>query len=119
QDILCIQSKGRGAYQRTRVNKYGFPRGFLMRKKTIYGFQTGDLVKATVPKGKKAGIHIGRVAVRASGSFNIQNATPVQGIAHTYCRLLQRADGYSYFNIKHRSIASSPWYQPGVSAMSI
>ena len=119
QDILCIQSKGRGSYQRTRVNKYGFPRGFLMRKKTVFGFQTGDLVKATVPKGKKAGIHIGRVAVRASGSFNIQNATPVQGIAHKHCRLLQRADGYNYFNIKHRSMASSPWLKPGVSTMSI
>ena len=120
KDVLNIQSKGRGSYQRTRVNKYGFPRGFLTRKKNVYGFQTGDLVKASVPKGKKAGTHVGRVAVRASGSFNIQNATSVQGIAHKHCQLLQRADGYNYFHIKQqRSMASSPWLKPGVSAMKI
>ena len=30
----------------------------------------GDLVQAVVPSGKKAGTHVGRVAVRSSGSFN-------------------------------------------------
>ena len=50
-----------------------------------------------VTTGKKAGTHVGRVAIRASGSFNIQ--TPrgvVQGIGHRYCALIQRADGYGY-----------------------
>jgi hypothetical protein len=35
-------------------------------------FQTVDLVKAVVPTGKYAGTHVGRVAVRSSGSFDIQ-----------------------------------------------
>ena len=93
---LQIKATGRGAYQRTRLNKYGFPRGYLMRRKQVHGFQTGDLIKAEVPSGKKAGAYIGRVAVRASGSFNIQ--TPggvVQGISYRYCHILQRGDGYS------------------------
>ncbi|MBK1650034.1 HNH endonuclease, partial [Rhabdochromatium marinum] len=31
------------------------------------------------------------------GSFNIQTAQGVvQGISHRYCRVVQRADGYSY-----------------------
>jgi hypothetical protein len=50
-----------------------------------------------VPSGKKAGVHTGRVAVRASGSFNIQTpAGVVQGISHKHCRALMRGDGYAY-----------------------
>jgi hypothetical protein len=94
---LQIKATGRGSYQRTRLTAHGFPRGYLMRQKQVHGFQTGDRVRAEVPSGNKAGIHIGRVAVRASGSFNIQTGnTVVQGIGHRYCRLVQRNDGYGY-----------------------
>jgi 5-methylcytosine-specific restriction endonuclease McrA len=98
QPTLQIKCTGRGAYQRTRLNKYGFPRGFLMRTKRINGFGTGDMVRADVPKGLKAGKHRGRVAVRSSGSFNIQTGSAVvQGVSHKHCTLAQRADGYAYF----------------------
>ena len=95
---LQIKCTGRGSYQRTRLDKYGFPRGYLMRSKDVRGFRTGDLVRAEVPaNSKKAGCHVGRVAVRASGSFNIQTGhAVVQGIAHRHCQLIQRADGYGY-----------------------
>ena len=97
QPVLCIKATGRGSYQRTRLTKHGFPRGYLTRSKSAFGFQTGDLVKAVVTTGKKAGVYLGRVAVRASGSFNIQSATGlVQGIHHRFCTLIQRADGYGY-----------------------
>lgn len=98
QPTLQIKCTGRGSYQRTRLNKHGFPRGFLMRTKRVKGFGTGDLVRATVPTGLKAGAYTGRVAVRASGSFNIQTGTAVvQGISHKHCTMAQRADGYAYF----------------------
>ena len=94
---LSIKCTGRGSYQRTRLDKFGFPRGHLMRSKSVKGFRTGDMVVATVPSGKKAGIYFGRVAVRASGSFNIQTGSAVvQGVSHKRCRLIQRADGYGY-----------------------
>jgi len=94
---LKIQCTGRGSYQRTRLTKHGFPRGYLTRSKRAFGFQTGDLVRAVVTTGKKVGTYLGRVAIRASGSFNIQSATGlVQGIHHRFCALLQRADGYGY-----------------------
>ncbi|MBV8667379.1 MAG: HNH endonuclease, partial [Burkholderiaceae bacterium] len=94
---LELKCMGRGSYQRTRVTAQGFPRGYLMRQKQVFGFQTGDLVKATVPTGKRQGVHTGRVAVRAKGSFNIQTATGViQGVAHRHCQMRQRNDGYSY-----------------------
>ncbi|MHB8226695.1 RNA-guided endonuclease IscB [Acidithiobacillus sp.] len=103
QPVLSIKATGRGSYQRTRLTKHGFPRGYLTRSKSAFGFQTGDMVKAIVTTlagrkpGKKAGIYLGRVAIRASGSFNIQTATGlVQGIHHRFCTLIQRADGYGY-----------------------
>jgi hypothetical protein len=55
------------------------------------------MVKAVVAAGKKAGEYSGRVAIRASGCFNIQTkAGVVQGISWQYCRVLSRGDGYSY-----------------------
>ena len=96
--VFSIKATGRGSYQRTRVTKDGFPRGYLPRTKTVQGFRTGDLVKAVVPKGNKRGVYAGRIAVRTSGSFNIQtpNGT-IQGISHRHCRCIYRADGYTYY----------------------
>jgi 5-methylcytosine-specific restriction endonuclease McrA len=106
--MLAIKATGRGSYQRTRLDKYGFPRGYLMRQKSVKGFQTGDMVRATVTSGKKAGSYAGRVAVRASGSFNIQNGKDmVQGISYRYCTLLQRADGYGYSFNKDSKLKAS------------
>lgn len=97
QPVLLVAAMGRGSYQRTRVTKDGFPRGFLMRTKAVQGFQSGDLVRAVVPKGKKAGVHVGRVAVRQTGSFNIQTKDgTLQGIGWKHCRLVQRGNGYRY-----------------------
>ena len=60
------------------------------------------MVKAVVTTGKKAGAYIGRVAIRAIGSFDIQTAASktnnglMQGIHYRFCTLIQRADGYGY-----------------------
>jgi hypothetical protein len=55
------------------------------------------MVKAIVSNGKKVGTHVGRVAVRATGRFNIQTAQGVvQGISYRHCRTVQRGDGYGY-----------------------
>lgn len=97
QPVLLISATGRGSHQRTRLDKYGFPRGYLMSKKSVHRFQTGDIVKAVVPAGKKAGTHIGRVVIRKTGSFDITTKTgTVQGVSHRHCRVLQRNDGYGY-----------------------
>lgn len=96
---FMIKCTGRGSYQRTRMNKFGFPRGYLMREKSAFGFQTGDVVCAQVSSGKKIGTYKGRVAIRASGSFNIQtNDGLIQGISYKYCSILSKADGYGYSN---------------------
>ncbi|WP_235855010.1 RNA-guided endonuclease IscB [Nonomuraea aridisoli] len=97
QTVLVAGCAGRGTHCRTRTDAHGFPRLRLPRTKQFFGFATGDLVRAVVPAGKKAGTHTGRVAVRATGKFNITTLHgTVQGIHHRHVRLLQRADGYAY-----------------------
>jgi len=90
---LIIRAMGRGSRQMCRMDKHGFPRTAAKSIKRVHGFQTGDLVRAIVPTGKHAGTHVGRVAVRASGSFQVGT---VDGIGYHHCRLLQRTDGYEY-----------------------
>jgi 5-methylcytosine-specific restriction endonuclease McrA len=95
--VLAVAATGRGSYCRTRTDKHGFPRLRMPRVKVHHGYQTGDLVRAAVPTGKLAGVHVGRVAVRSTGSCNIRTQCGlVQGIHHRHLRRLQRADGYGY-----------------------
>jgi len=64
----------------------------LMRQKQIHGFQTGDMVRAIVSKGKYKGIHVGRVVVRRNGSFSINK----KDINYKYCKIIQKNGGYNY-----------------------
>ncbi|MEU2614211.1 RNA-guided endonuclease IscB [Micromonospora sp. NPDC007271] len=101
--VLVATATSRGSYARTRCDRYGFPRLRMPRSKSVYGFQTGDLVHAVVPAGKNKGRHTGRVAVRTTGSFNIRTSHAlVQGIHHRHVRLLQRADGWAYTREEER-----------------
>lgn len=94
---LFITSNGHGTRQMCRTDKYGFPSRYVPRFKFVKGFQTGDIVKAVVTTGKKAGVYVGRVAVRTTGSFNISTkAGLVQGISHKNCKPIHKKDGYSY-----------------------
>lgn len=106
--VLIISAKGRGSRQMCRMDRFGFPRTSAKSSKSVKGFQTGDIVKAIVPFGLKRGEYLGRVAVRASGSFNImtQDGSTKQGIGYKFCRLLQRNDGYSY-DYKERDFLSA------------
>jgi len=94
---LQIKAMGHQSRQMCRVDKYGFPRTSPKQGRVHFGFQTGDMVKAIVTKGVKCGTYIGRISVRASGSFNI--TTPigtVQGIHYRYCTPIHKSDGYFY-----------------------
>ena len=94
---LLIKATGRGSYCRTRTDKSGFPRGYMMRVKKIKGFATGDIVQAVITSGVNAGNWVGRVLVRAVGRFDIQTKHgPKAGIHWNKLRVIQRADGYGY-----------------------
>jgi 5-methylcytosine-specific restriction endonuclease McrA len=95
--VLVVKATGRGTYARTTPDRYGFARLTRPRIKLHHGYQTGDLVRANVAKGKKAGVHVGRVLVRSTGRFDITTRHGrVAGINHKHVRVLQRADGYGY-----------------------
>ncbi|MBU1879678.1 MAG: HNH endonuclease [Chloroflexi bacterium] len=89
---LHIKAVGRGNRQMCKMDRHGFPRSGPKTVKRVQGFQTGDLVKAVVPRGKYQGVHIGTVSVRARGTFRVGPAE----VSWRNCRLLQRADGYEY-----------------------
>lgn len=94
---LLIMAKGHGTRQMCGTNKYGFPIRHKSRVQIHKGFQTGDIVNATVTAGQKIGSYVGRVLCRASGSFDIVAKTGrVAGISHKYCSPIHQKDGYSY-----------------------
>ena len=94
---LIIRATGRQSRQMCRMDKYGFPRTKSKRNRIVFGFQTGDIVRAVVPNGKQAGTYSGRVAVRSSGYFNIAfDAGIAQGIPYRHCSVLHFSDGYIY-----------------------
>ncbi len=93
---LLAKATGHGCRQVTRTDRFGFPRQSAKKGGAVFGFQTGDIVRAIVPLGKKIGTYTGRVAVRSTGSFNIQGTKPVSGISHKHCVVVHRKDGYSY-----------------------
>jgi 5-methylcytosine-specific restriction endonuclease McrA len=93
---LVLTAMGRGSYCRTRVNSSGFPRGYLTRSKTAFGFATGDLVVADIPRGKHAGRHVGRIAIRARGTFSLKTGDGIaRDVHHSNCRVVQRGNGYA------------------------
>jgi 5-methylcytosine-specific restriction endonuclease McrA len=94
---LVIKAYGHGTRQMCRTDKFGFPIRYVPRQKQVFKFQTGDIVKAIVTKGKKMGTYTGRVAVRTTGSFNISTSKGlIQGISHKYCKPILMKDGYEY-----------------------
>jgi 5-methylcytosine-specific restriction endonuclease McrA len=97
QQPLFIKATGHGTRQMCGTNKYGFPTRHRSRTQIHKGFQTGDIVKATVTSGKKIGIYIGRVLCRATGSFDIATKLGrVSGISYKYCSQVHQKDGYNY-----------------------
>lgn len=103
---LEIECAGGGSDRRTRVTAQGFLRNHLMRQKQVHGFQTADLAKTIGPTGIVGRAHVGRVAVRASGSFNVQTSQGViLGIAHRHCKVMQRNDGYGYSTVDKMDVS--------------
>ena len=96
---LLITANGHGTRQSCRTDKHGFPNRHCSRTKFHFGFQTGDIVKSVVKTGKKIGEYIGRIATRATGSFNISTRNGlVQGISYKTCKTIHQKDGYGYSN---------------------
>jgi len=115
---LVIMARGHSVRQLCGTNRAGFPTRHRTRQIRHFGFASGDVVCARVPAGlQTAGRHVGRVLVRASGSFDlVTRAGRVQGVSHRYCQLVGRRDGYAYAYRVGSSGASSPACMHGASA---
>ncbi len=103
---LLIQATGHGSRQMCGVRR-GFPIRHRRRQKVHHGYQTGDLARAVVPAGKKAGTYVGRVLARATGSFDVVTKTGrITGVSYRYCKPVHRNDGYSYAKGERLAITS-------------
>lgn len=89
---LLIKATGHGTRQQCRTNASGFPIRHKPRAKRFSGWQTGDLVRATIPSGKYAGRYTGRIAIRFRPSFRLNGVD----VHPKYLTRVQRADGYDY-----------------------
>jgi len=93
---LQIMATGHGSRQMCNVDRFGFPCSKPKEAKRVQGFQTGDLVRAVVTGGTKAGTYVGKVAVRTRGIFNITTALGlVTDIHHRFCGCRATLLGYS------------------------
>jgi len=105
--VLNIKACGHGSRQMCRMDRFGFPRTAAKGLRMIRGFRTGDIVRAVVPSGKPVGEHLGRVAIRTRGCFNIATSEgTVRDVHHKYCQILHRADGYNYLTLKRKEQAA-------------
>ncbi|MGK7931566.1 MAG: RNA-guided endonuclease IscB [Microcystaceae cyanobacterium] len=93
---LRIKATGHGRRQRCRTDKFGFPKSHAPKAKFFQGFQTGDLVSASIPKGKFAGQYTGRIAIRFRPSFVLQLPDKKFDVHPKYLTHIHRNDGYNY-----------------------
>lgn len=96
--VLHATAMGRGTRFRGKINGCGIITKKLgPRSKRVHGFMNGDIVRADVPSGKYAGIHVGRVMTRASGSFDIRCTTgELATTSYKWCRVLQHDNGFRF-----------------------
>jgi 5-methylcytosine-specific restriction endonuclease McrA len=106
---LLIAASGHGTRQMCGTDEYGFPIRHRQRKKVHFGYQTGDLVRAVVPKGARVGTHRGRVLARATGSFDLSTKGGRQaGVSYRHCQPIHRNDGYTYTQGAPHAVAATP-----------
>ena len=60
------------------------------------GFQTGDIVKAHVLRGKYTGKHTGRIAIRHAPNFNLKTAVGMIAVHPKTLTTIHKNDGYTY-----------------------
>lgn len=124
QYVFLWSAIGRGTRKMCNTDAHGFPISYRRRQKSHRGFRNNDWVSAEVPRGKYAGCWIGRVAVRASGYFDIKDSRGqriCQGVSYRHMRVLQRGDGWQYekaaiIEATGESSGSSPCLKAGASA---
>jgi len=97
--VHYIKAMGRGRRNIQMPDKYGFPKAYKAREKIKFGFQTGDIAKGIIPKGKYKGTYTGRITIKTSGVVSMKDGdgnTLIAGSSYKYFKLLQKSDGYHH-----------------------
>jgi len=90
---LLIRATGHGSRQMCRTDRHGFPQAHRTRNTSFMGFETGDIVRAEIPKRKYAGRHTGRLsAVRQRPSFTLNGFD----VHPKYLKRIYCSDGFEY-----------------------
>jgi len=90
-----IKAMGQGRRKRCFPDAFGFPKAYAKRSKTFKGWKTGDIARATIPKGKYAGTFVGRVIIRHRLNFKFGEIY----VHPKYLVRLHCADGYEYGDV--------------------
>jgi 5-methylcytosine-specific restriction endonuclease McrA len=90
--LLPIKAMGHGTRQMCGTNASGVPIRHRGRATTFLGFATGDLVQASIPIGKHAGTHEGRITIRQRASFRLHGFN----VHPKHLVIVHRKDGYAY-----------------------
>lgn len=106
---LSVTAKGHGKRQRCGTNKFGFPIRHAPSSKFFMGFQTGDIVKASIPNGKYAGSYTGRIAIRFKPSFKLTTGGKSFDVHPKYLKTIHKADGYASLFIARNSPHTALW----------
>ena len=88
----------RGRRQMCLVNAIGFPRVGPKAGVRFFGYQTGDVVRAEIPKGKNVGVHMVRLSVSVDGSF-LMKPRSGEAFKSSYkyiTRLVDRCGSFEY-----------------------
>jgi hypothetical protein len=95
--LLQIRATGHGRWPLCLMDHCGFSHSVPGVMRRVRKFQTGDLVRTVVTRGREQGVDVGRVAVRRRVVCNITTwCGTVTDIHHRWCRLLIRGAGYTY-----------------------
>ena len=107
---LLITANGHGRRRMCSVDENGFTYGNPKQAGRKKGFQDGRYRQGHCHEGKYLGVYTGRVAARATGSFNITTKSrTIQGIGHQYLprllslRWLQLSEGSNSCALPTRS----------------
>jgi len=84
------------------MDRFGFPLTSAKAAREVKGFRTDDMVQSVVPSGKKAGTHIGKVAVRFSGSFNLSTTDGRHAGYQSLTLFCATQGGWVFVSIKNR-----------------
>lgn len=93
--ILKVRATGFGGRQRCQTDQFGYPQKHRPLR-PILGFSTGDIVRASVPKGKYAGTFTARVCPMSHGYGEFVIDKKRRSIKLNYLTPVHRRDGYDY-----------------------